>query len=197
MTGLADRRVSEALAALASRTQPPAAGVASALACAAGAALVELTAGLAADRIAAEGGGGRAAEEAHLRALVGEAGQLRRRLLAAADEDAAAYGRVLAASEPGERARALDQAAEPPLAIAECAAEVAEAAAETAQAGTWAFRADAVVAGELAAAAALGGAELVATNLAAAQADPRIDRARAAAQRAARASAATAGPASG
>ena len=79
----------------------------------------------------------------------------------------------------------------------ECAAEVAEAAAETAQAGTWAFRADAVVAGELAATAALGGAELVAANLAASQGDPRIDRARAAAERAARASDAAASPPSG
>ena len=94
---------------------------------------------------------------------------------------------MLAAGDPGERARALDRASEPPLAIAECAAEVAEAAAETAAAGTWAFRADAVVAGELAAAAALGGAELVAANLGGAQGDPRIARARAAAERAARA----------
>ena len=69
---------------------------------------------------------------------------------------------------------------------------MAEAAAETAQAGTWAFRADAVVAAELAAAAAAGGAELVAANLAGPSEDPRIDRARAAAERAARASRAAA-----
>ena len=185
MTGLTDRQVGEALDALASRAQPAAAGVASALACAAAAALVELTAGLAADRLAAESAGGPGGEASHLRALAGEAGQLRRRLLAAADEDADAYGRVLAARDPAARARALDQASEPPLAIAEVAAEVAEAAAETARAGTWAFRADAVVAAALAATAAGAGAELVGTNLAAAQGDPRLDRARAAAARAA------------
>ncbi len=48
MTGLADQRVHEALAALASPAKAPAAGVATALACAAAASLVELTAGLAA-----------------------------------------------------------------------------------------------------------------------------------------------------
>ncbi len=197
MTGLADRPVREALDILASRSQPAAAGVASALACAAAAALVELTAGLAADRVAAEGPGARGQDEPGLRALAGEAEQLRRRLLAAADDDAGAYGRVLAAGGAGERARALDRASEPPLAIAECAAEVAEAAAQIAQAGTWAFRADAVVAAELAATAAGAGAELVGTNLAAAQGDPRLDRARAAAARASRASAAATSPPSG
>jgi len=196
MTGIADRSVSDALATLASRSQPSAAGVASALACASAAALVELTAGLAADRIAAEGSGRRNVDPSHLRGLAGEAGQLRRRLLAAADEDTAAYGRVLGARDPAERARALDRAAEPPLAIAECAAEVAQAAAETAQAGAWAFRADATVAAGLAAAAAIACADLVETNLAAAQGDPRIDRARTAAARAARASNAAAGAAS-
>ena len=94
---------------------------------------------------------------------------------------------MLAASNSAERVRALDGASGPPLAIAEAAAEVAEAAAEIARAGTWAFRADAVVAAELAATAALGGAELVAVNLAASGEDPRADRARAAAGRAGRA----------
>jgi formiminotetrahydrofolate cyclodeaminase len=195
MTGIADRRVGEAFATLASRSRPSGAGVASALACASAAALVELTAGLAADRIAAEGPGRGGGDPDHLRALSGESGQLRRRLLAAADEDAAAYARVLSAGDPRERARALDRASDPPLSIAECAAEVAEAAAETAQAGTWAFRADAVAAVELAGAAAVACAELVATNLAATQGDPRIERARAAADRAARARAAAASPA--
>jgi methenyltetrahydrofolate cyclohydrolase len=197
VAGLADRRVREALAALASRTQPPAAGVASAFACAAAAALVELTAGLAADRIAAEGAGTRAEAEARLRALVVRAGELRERLLVAADEDAQAYAQVMAARAGSARARALALASEPPLAIAECAAEVAEAAEETARAGTWAFRADAVVAGNLAAAAALGGAELVAANLAGHPGDPRADRARAAAERAERARRGAASPASG
>ena len=45
-----------ALAELASPDSPPAAGVAAALTCATAAALVELTAGLAAERVAAEDG---------------------------------------------------------------------------------------------------------------------------------------------
>ncbi len=113
-----------------------------------------------------------------------------------AEDDAQAYAQVTSAADGAGRARALAQASEPPLAIAECAAELAEAGAETARAGTWAFRADAVVASELAAAAALGGAELVATNLVGDSGDPRTARARAAADRARRASDAAATPAS-
>jgi formiminotetrahydrofolate cyclodeaminase len=191
VSGLADRRVREALDALASRNQPPAAGVASALAAAAAAALVELTAGLAADRLAAEGGA-----ERRLRTLVDRAGELRRTLLATADADARAYAEVISAREAAARARALARASEPPLAIAEAAAEIAEAAAESARAGTWAFTADAVVAGSLALAAARGGAELVAADLAGQPDDPRIARARAAAERAERASRAATSPAS-
>lgn len=182
----------EALAALASPARAPAAGVATAIACAAAAALVELTAGLAANRIAAEGAGARAETEARLRGLVGRAGELRERLLLAADDDAHAYAQVTEARDGAARARALAQASEPPLAIAECAAEVAEAAAETAGAGSWAFRADAVVASKLAMAAAVGAAELVVANLAGRSSDPRAERARAAAERAERAGAAAA-----
>jgi formiminotetrahydrofolate cyclodeaminase len=195
VAALADRRVREALAALASRSEPPAAGVASALACAAAAALVELTAGLAADRIAAEGAGARGETEARLRALSARASELRGGLLSAADEDARAYAEVIEAREAATHARALERASEPPLAIAEAAAEVAEAAAETARAGTWAFRADAVVASELAVAAARGGAELVAADLAGRGDDHRVARARAAAERAERAGRTAASPA--
>jgi formiminotetrahydrofolate cyclodeaminase len=95
---------------------------------------------------------------------------------------------VTGAPDGAARAQALVRASEPPLAIAECAADVAEAAAQIARAGAWGFTADAVVAGELAVAAARSGAELVAANLAGAADDPRTDRARAAADRAERAS---------
>ena len=64
---------------------------------------------------------------------------------------------------------------------ARAAAAVAERAAEVADAGDWTFTADAVVAGELAAAAARGCAQLVEANLAGEPADPRPGRARAAA----------------
>lgn len=195
MRKLADRRVREALAALASRAQPAAAGVASALSCAAAAALVELTAGLAADRLASEGSGARAGTDARLRELAARAAELVAHVLDIADEDAAAYAQALGARTAADRARALSGASEPPLAIAECAAEVAEAAAETARAGGWAFQADAIVAAELAMAAARGAASLVAVNLAGSSEDPSVARARAAADRAERASraAATAG----
>jgi formiminotetrahydrofolate cyclodeaminase len=188
MAEFGSRGIEEALAALASPREPAAAGVASAFTAAAAAGVVELAAALAAKRIAAQdrGAGGEAADR--MRALAEQAGKLRGRLLAAGDEDARAYARVATASEGREQARALDRASDPPLAIAEGAAAVAERAAEVADAGDWAFTADAVVAGELAAAAALGCAQLVEANLAAHPEDPRPARARAAADLAARAS---------
>lgn len=189
--GLEESSISDALAALASRSEPHAAGVASAFAAAAAAALVELTAGLAADRIGAEGAAAQGETEARLRALAARAGELRERLLVAAGDDTEAYTAVIGARQASARARALACASDPPLAIAESAAEVAEAAAEIARAGTWAFCADAVVAAELAAAASRGAAELVATNLAGQPDDPRTARARAAADRAEQAGRAT------
>ena len=193
MSGLADRRVRETLDALASRTQPPAAGVASALAAAAAAALVELTAGLAADRVQADGGAG-GQGEARLRTLVDRSAELRRRLLATADDDARAYAEVIGAREaaarrgrsPGQRAAARDRRGR---------GGDRRGRGGGARAGSWAFTADAVVAGSLAAAAARGGAELVAADLAGQPGDPRIARARAAAERAERANGAATRPA--
>lgn len=191
MTEFADQRVRAALAAIAARAEPPAGGVASALTCAAAAALAELSAGLAADRLAAERGPGDEAE-ARMRAHAGRARELRELLIAAADDDLDAYAAVSAARNAPERARALALASDPPLAIAEWAAELAEAAAEIAAAGSWAFSADAVVAGKLAAAAARAGEEMVAANLGGGADDPRTARARAAAERAGRAATAPA-----
>ena len=95
-----------------------------------------------------------------------------------------AYAAVTEAAEKTERAAALGRASDPPLAIAEAAAEVGAAAAEIAAAGTWPFTPDAIVACELAAAAARGAAGLVAANLSGSN-DPRAERARDAAGRAA------------
>jgi len=184
MAALESRQVREALAALASRAEPSAAGVASALACAAAASLVELTGGLAARRVETEGAGGKSPSSARLRALADRGVELRERLLDAADEDAGAFAEVMAAGDERARARALDRAAGPPLVIAESAADVAEAAAEIAGAGPWPFRPDAVTAAQLAAAAAISCAELVSVDLGGAEDDPRLDRARAAAARA-------------
>jgi formiminotetrahydrofolate cyclodeaminase len=188
MAELGSRGIEDALAALASPREPAAAGVASAVTAAAAAGVVELAAELAAKRITEQdrGAGNEAAER--MRALAQQAAKLRRRLLAAGDEDARAYAQVAKAREGREHARALDRASDPPLAIAEGAAAVAERAAEVADAGNWTFTADAVVAGELAAAAARGCAQLVEANLAGDPEDPRPARARAAADLAARAS---------
>jgi methenyltetrahydrofolate cyclohydrolase len=187
MAELGNRGIEEALAALASPREPAAAGVASAVTAAAAAGVLELTAGLAANRIA-EGDGGAGDDGAdRMRALAQQAAKLRRRLLAAGDEDARAYGQVAKAREGRERTRALDRASDPPLAIAEGSAAVAERAAEVASAGNWTFTADAVVAGELAAAAARGAAKLVEANLTEEPEDPRPARARAAADLAERA----------
>jgi formiminotetrahydrofolate cyclodeaminase len=183
VTEFADQPVRTALAAIAARTEPPAAGVASALTCAAAAALVELSAGLAADRLAAERGTGDEAE-ARMRAHATRARELRESLIAVADDDLAAYGAVRAANDPPERTLALALASDPPLAIAESAAELAETSAEIVAAGSWAFTADAVVAGLLAAAAVAAAEGLVTANLGAQSNDPRIARARAAAERA-------------
>ena len=181
------RRIEDALAALASPREPAAAGVASAFTAAAAAALVELAAALAANKISAQDRD--VGEDAdRMRTVAQQAGKLRRRVLDAGDEDARIYAQVAKAREGREQARALDRASEPPLAIAEAAAAVAERAAEVAAAGDWAFTADAVVAGELAAAAARGCAHLVETNLAGDPEDPRPARARAAADLAAQAS---------
>lgn len=185
MAELGTKGVAEALDVLASPGEPAAAGVASAITAAAAAGVVELAAGLAAKRVSEQG---RNDESDRMRELAQQAGKLRARLLAAADEDARAYAGVTKAREGQRRARALDRASDPPLAIAEGAAAVAERAAEVADAGDWSFTADAVVAGELAAAAARGCAQLVEANLAGEPGDPRPARARAAADLAERAS---------
>jgi formiminotetrahydrofolate cyclodeaminase len=185
MAELGSRAIGEALDVLASQGEPAAAGVASAITAAAAAGVVELAAGLAAKRVTEQG---RNDDADRMRELVQQAGKLRARLLAAGDEDARAYARVTKARAGHGRDRALDRASDPPLAIAEGAAGVAERAAEVANAGDWSFTADAVVAGELAAAAARGCAQLVEANLAGEPGDPRPARARAAADLAERAS---------
>ena len=185
MAELGSRGIAEALDVLASPGEPAAAGVASAITAATAAAVLELAAGLAAKRVSEQG---RSDESDRMRELAQQAGKLRARLLAAGDEDARAYAGVTKAREGHGRVRALDRASDPPLAIAEGAAAVAERAAEVADAGDWSFTPDAVVAAELAAAAARGCAQLVEANLAREPGDPRPARARAAADLADRAS---------
>ncbi len=171
----------EWLDAIADRDEAAAAGVACALTCATAAALVELTAPLAADRLESTGGG---SDSVAMRALGARGAELRAAALNAADDDARAYAAVVEAPDAAARAAALELASEPPLAIAETAAVVATAAAHIAAAGSWPFTPDAIAACELAAAAARGAANLVAANLSDPR-DPRAERARDAIGRAA------------
>lgn len=83
--------------------------------------------------------------------------------------------------------RAYARAAEPPLKIAEAAADVAELAVTVARNGDPNLRADAVVAAALASAAARAAAELVAVNLTASANDERVTQAQKLAGLAARA----------
>ena len=105
-----------------------------------------------------------------------QAVDLRDRLLALATQDAKAYESALGAldrRDPG-LARALDTAAEVPLALAEAAADVALLAADATERADGASRADAAAAAALAAGAARAAAKLVAINLSTQPGDERI-----------------------
>ena len=160
------------LDAVAERTPAPGGGAGAAVGCALGAALVEM-----------------AARFAGLDAVVARAGELRARALALRDEDLVAYAPVLEAlalpgDDPARAGRLRDAssaAAEPPLAIAEAAAEVAELGRTVAAEGRPALRGDALAGADLAAGAARAAARLVEINV---PGDPRVERARAAVARA-------------
>ena len=128
---------------------------------------------------AARSEGWAGAEGARAQAL-----DLRDRLLALAAQDARAYERALTALERRDSglARALDKAAEVPLAIAETAADVSQLAAEAAEQAEGSARADASAAAALAAGAARAAARLVEVNLTAVSEDERVARAKRAAQ---------------
>jgi methenyltetrahydrofolate cyclohydrolase len=118
--------------------------------------------------------------------IAARADDLRRRALALASQDAQAYRAVLEAR--GSRAPALSAAANPPLAIAEAAAELAGLAGRLARSGNPNLKGDALTGAILAEGAARAAAALVEINLhAAGVTDDRLERADAA-----RAAAATA-----
>ena len=93
---------------------------------------------------------------------------------------------VTATGGDQEVGQAYARAAEPPLRIAEAAADVAALAALVARNGDPAHRADALVAGVLAAGSARAAAELGAANLTTSADDERVLRAAALAEEAAR-----------
>ena len=156
------------LAAIAARTPAPGGGAVCASSAALAAAVVEMAA--------------RFAEDTRTSA---RAARLRATLLSVPEEDAAAYSAVLAAADAGERAEALSAAADPPLRVAEAAAQLAELGARLAAGGKPSLRGDAVAGVLVAEASCRAAVELVRINLEQQAGDPRRDAADAAAERAA------------
>ncbi len=163
------------LAEVADTDSPLAAGFIAAACCAQAAALLELTATLAAARLT---------DGEPLRLLAAEALVLRSAALAAAQLEHSAYSDAVAIGK-------LSAAADPPLAIAKTAAKVGKGAAQVVAAGDWPFTPDAVAAAVLADCAATVACSLVAANLAAVPDDPRLREAREARAAAAAAAAMT------
>jgi len=182
---LANLRFAELTDSLASADPTPGAGPSLACTCAVAAALVEMVSAVWLRR------------EPEDRDAVGRRGeraaQLRRRALALADVDAAAYRDVLAAQrardQPGHAQRvreALMAAADPLVSIVDVAQEVAALAADAAAEVGGGVRGEAITAAVLAAAVAQAGVPLVGLNLAGVPGDPRIEQVRVWAQRAER-----------
>ena len=151
-------------------TQPaPGGGSVAAIVVALAAALVEKSANLSEDWPDAAG-------------VRAQARTLRERALPLAERDATAYGQVLEAlrSKAGDAAlaRALSEAAEVPLAIAQSALDVAELAREAADRGNPNLRGDVVAAAAMAGGAAVGAAHLVEINLATTPEDERVQTAK-------------------
>jgi formiminotetrahydrofolate cyclodeaminase len=148
------------LAQLAAATPAPGGGSAAALAGALAGALVVMVARLTTGRKVY------APVQTRVDAIIAQADTLRTELRRLVDEDAAAYGRVAAASRPGKD-DALLGAVQTPLAIARGAVRLIALAREIGEIGNPTARADAKV-GELLARAALAGAvENVRVNVAA------------------------------
>jgi formiminotetrahydrofolate cyclodeaminase len=152
----ADLTIREFAAAVGERTPAPASGSAVAVAAALAAALAELTARFSDDETAGA-----------------EAVRLRDRLLAVADEDAAAYTEFMRTRSDEARSRTVDV----PLDLAETAAAVVRLAARLEREGNPNLVGDAAAAAELARAVVRVGARLVELNLRGAE-DRRGERAR-------------------
>ena len=162
-TSLRNETLERFLDRMASTDPAPGGGGSTAVATAMAAALVEMAAGLSADRVADAG------------AVGATAGRIRRRALALADEDAAAYGRVIAGyrlprdTDPEDRRReireALEEATAVPLEIAGLAADVAGLGNRLVADGNPNLEGDAAAAVLLARAAARAAARLVELNV--------------------------------
>ena len=177
---MAQTPLRELLERIASSEPVPGAGPSAALTCALAAALVEMVCAVSL----------RKEPSAALEARRERAAALRGHSCLLAERDMAVYGEVLAArrrrGEPGGGEglqRALAAAADPPLAIAEAAAEVTGLAADAYADAHGAVRGEALTAAVLAEAVVRACASIVTLNLGGAPSDPR--RARAAALRSA------------
>jgi formiminotetrahydrofolate cyclodeaminase len=152
----AKRSLAEFALALGERTPTPASGAATAVTAALAAGLAELTARFSGDDDAMEA-----------------ATRLRERLLALADEDAAAYSDFMETRSQADRDRTIDV----PLEIAELAAQVTQLAERLRAAARGSVAGDAEVAVLISSAAVAAAARLVELNLSGKD-DPRADRAR-------------------
>ncbi len=177
MTSLSDSSLAALVERVASSDPAPGAGPSAAWTCALAAALVEMVSAVALRKEGDDAGGAAARRD--------RAAALRVRALELADEDVRAYTAVLAVlrrrAEPGHGGRlraALSEAADPPLAVAEIAAELARLAADAAAAARGPVRGEAMAAAILAEAVARAGLPLVDLNLASAPEDPRRARVR-------------------
>jgi formiminotetrahydrofolate cyclodeaminase len=162
---------------VASADPAPGAGPSAAWTCALAAALVEMVCAVSLRKEADD------PEETARRR--DRAAALRARALELADEDVAAYTDVLAVirrrEQPGYATRlcdALSEAADPPLAIVEIAAEVTALAADAAAEARGGVRGEALTAAVLAEAVVRAGLPLVDLNLGGAPDDPRRARVR-------------------
>jgi formiminotetrahydrofolate cyclodeaminase len=171
-TELTGRSLWGLLDALASPVPTPGAGPAAAWTCAVAAALVEMVSAIASgDDTAARAAAGARRERACV---------LRLRALELAETDMVAYQAVLAARRQpagADRVRqfreALSAAADPPLAIAEVAAELAALAADAGEQARGGVRGEAATAAILADAGAAACVAMLSLNLAGNSDDPR------------------------
>jgi methenyltetrahydrofolate cyclohydrolase len=178
VSGLGERALGSFLDDVAAATPAPGGGSSAAVTLALGAALVEMSAAL-----------------AHQPEPGARAGALRAEALELAEAELGSYAPVLEAvrlprddpSRSGRLEEALLEASRTPLAIAERAAEAAELGASVAAASSPSVRGDAVTGALLCEAACAAAAGLVEINLARQSSAPALERARAAAGRAARA----------
>lgn len=185
---LANRPFNELLDSLAAETPSPGGGAGAAWACALAATLVEMSAAF--------------TRHERLTQVTDRAHELRAVALELAERDLEAYAPVLEAlclatgdtNRDDQLAAALSAAAEPPLAVAEAAAELAALAAVLARTGNPNLRGDAITGATLAEAACRAAVSLVEINLVNQPKDPRLERASELAARAADARAQALGP---